>query len=127
MAQFAKEAALVLEKIGLTTVIIPFALTFIIMYSVLQRTKVLGKTEEGKAKKKLNAVIALSVSFLVVAYADTVAVMGRITQYGVVLLIAGVLAVILFAFSGFPKMGENKLFKIIGALVFIVFVFYVLG
>lgn len=127
MAQIVKEVALALEKIGLTTVIIPFALTFVILFAVLQKTKVLGKTEKGEAKKKINAIISLVISLFVLAYADTVAVMNRITQYGVVLLVLGILVVIVFAFSGFPKMGETKIMKVLGALVFIVFVFYALG
>ena len=127
MAQFAKEVALMLEKIGLTTIIIPFALTFVIMYSVLQKTKILGRTEKDEPKKNLNMVVAVIISFLVVAYADTVAVVSRIAQYGVVLLIIAVLAVIMFGFTGFPKIGKNKIMTTLGLLAFIVFVFYVLG
>jgi len=127
MAQFAKEVAEALENIGLTKIILPFALTFVILFAVLQKTMIFGKDKENKPKRKLNAALALIVSFLVVAYADTVAVVSKIAQYGVVLLVAGLVAVIIFAFTGFPKMGQHKLFKIIGALVFIVFLFYVLG
>ncbi len=127
MEQFAKEAALVLEKIGLTTVLIPFMLTFVLLYAVLQKTKVLGKERDGKPRAKLNAVIAVAASLFVIAYADTVAVINRIAQYGVVLLIAGFVALVIFTFTGFPKMGSTKLMKIVGSFVFILFVFYVLG
>ncbi len=124
---FAKDIGLFLEKIGLTTIIIPFLLTFVIIFAVLQKTKILGKHPDGKPKTKLNAVIAVILGFIVIAYADTVAVINRIAQYGVVLLIAGVVAVIIFAFTGFPKIGKTKIMKIIGELIFILFVFYVLG
>lgn len=127
MTEFVQEIAFALEKIGLTTIILPFALTFVIMFSVLQKTKILGQTEDKKAKKRLNLIVSLAISFIVIAYADSVAVINRIAQYGVVLLIIGLLCVIVFTFSGFHKIGEHKLMKGLGLLVFIVFVFYVLG
>ncbi len=127
MAGFAKEVASVLENIGLTTVIIPFALTFIIMFSVLQRTKVLGRREGNKPKTKLNAVFSCVIGFIVIAYADTVQVFNRVTQYGVVLLIAGLIIAMVMAFSGFPGLKKLKIFRALGLIAFCVFAFYALG
>ncbi len=50
-----------LERWGLTDVMIPFLLIFVIVYAVLQKTKILG---EGK--KNLNVVVALILGALVV-------------------------------------------------------------
>ena len=122
-----KEVITFLEKIGLTTVIIPFALVFVILFSVLQKTKILGKELNGDPKTKINAVVALVFGLLVVAYADTVNVVNRIAQYGTVLIIVGFIVVIVFSFSGFPKMAKTKLWRTIGFFIFGLFVLYVLG
>ena len=122
-----KEVITFLEKIGLTTVIIPFALVFVILFSVLQKTKILGKELNGDPKTKINAVVALVFGLLVVAYADTVNVVNRIAQYGTVLIIVGFIVVIVFSFSGFPKMAKTKLWRTIGFFIFGIFVLYVLG
>ncbi|MBI2541475.1 hypothetical protein HYV80_02090 [Candidatus Woesearchaeota archaeon] len=50
-----------LERWGLTDVMLPFLLIFVILYAILQKTKILG---EGK--KNLNVIIAVVVGLLVV-------------------------------------------------------------
>ncbi|MBI2656230.1 hypothetical protein HYX03_00645 [Candidatus Woesearchaeota archaeon] len=50
-----------LENWGLTDVMLPFLLIFVIIYAVLQKTRILGET-----KKNLNVVVALVVGLLVV-------------------------------------------------------------
>ena len=55
-----------LNDLGLSDVLLPFLLIFTIMFAVLQKTKVLGKDEEGKPHKNYNVIIALIISLLVV-------------------------------------------------------------
>ncbi len=50
-----------LEGWGLTDVLLPFLLIFVIVYGILQKTKILGES-----KKNLNVIIALVVGLLVV-------------------------------------------------------------
>ena len=50
-----------LESWGLTDVMLPFLLIFVIVYAILQKTKILGET-----KKNLNVVIAVVIGLLVV-------------------------------------------------------------
>ena len=50
-----------LENWGLTDVMLPFLLIFVIVYAILQKTKILG---EGR--KNLNVIIAVVVGLLVV-------------------------------------------------------------
>lgn len=50
-----------LDRWGLTDVMLPFLLIFVIVYAVLQKTNILGQ-----GKKNLNAVIAIVVALLVV-------------------------------------------------------------
>ena len=51
----------ILENWGLTDVLLPFMLIFVIIYAIFQKTKILG---EGK--KNLNTVVSLVVALLVV-------------------------------------------------------------
>ena len=51
----------ILESWGLTDVLLPFLLIFVIIFAVLQKTKILG---EGK--KRFNAIFSLAVALLVV-------------------------------------------------------------
>ncbi|MBI2654122.1 hypothetical protein HYX02_04900 [Candidatus Woesearchaeota archaeon] len=51
----------VLESWGLTDVMLPFLLIFVIVYAILTKTKILGED-----KKNLNAVVAIVVALLVV-------------------------------------------------------------
>lgn len=51
----------VLERWGLIDVMLPFLLIFVIVYAILQKTKILGD-----GKKNLNAVVAIVVGLLVV-------------------------------------------------------------
>ena len=60
-----------LEGIGLLEVLVPFLLVFTIIYAVLQKTKILGKTEDGKPKKNFNVVIALVMALAVVVTSAT--------------------------------------------------------
>jgi hypothetical protein len=48
-----------LNDIGLLDIILPFILIFTVIFAVLQRTKVLGKDENGEPYKNFNVVIAL--------------------------------------------------------------------
>ena len=55
-----------LNGMGILQVLIPFILVFTIVYAVLQKTKILGKDENGKPRKNFNVVIALVMALAVV-------------------------------------------------------------
>jgi glucan phosphoethanolaminetransferase (alkaline phosphatase superfamily) len=56
-----------LEDLGFFDIILPFLLTFVIVYAVLEKTKILGKTEKDKPKTNVNAMLAFVVALFVVA------------------------------------------------------------
>ncbi len=55
-----------LENMGILDVIMPFILIFTVIFAVLQRTKILGKDEEGKPRKNFNVIISLVMALAVV-------------------------------------------------------------
>ncbi|MCK4670714.1 MAG: hypothetical protein KAT43_05935 [Nanoarchaeota archaeon] len=54
-----------LVRLGLLDVVLPFLLTFVLVYALLEKTKVLGE-EDGQPKKRLNIIVALIAGLLFV-------------------------------------------------------------
>ncbi len=69
----------ILQKAGIYDVILPFILIFAILFAILERTKVLGTTDNDKKlpRKSLNTLVAFVISFLVVASAEIVRVINE--------------------------------------------------
>lgn len=88
MASAFGNALVFLGKLGLYDVILPFLLTFTIVYAIMDKTKVLGLDDfEGKKypKKNLNALVAFCVGFLVVASSNLVSLINTTLAQIVVL------------------------------------------
>ena len=82
-----------LQKIGIYDVVLPFLLTFTIVFAILEKTKILGtETIENKAytRKNLNAMIAFVMGFLVVASSQIVAAITQVSSQIIVLLLLSV-------------------------------------
>ena len=83
-----------MAEIGVYDVILPFLLVFTIIFAILEKTKVLGvgKLKDGKevTKKNLNSMVALVVSFLVIASTQLVAIISEVMANVVLLLILGI-------------------------------------
>lgn len=56
-------AIMQLYQIGILDVLLPFVLIFTLIFAVLQRTKVLGKDDEGHPMKNFNVIIGIVVAF----------------------------------------------------------------
>ena len=93
-----------LEGWGLTDVLLPFLLIFVIVYAVLQKTKILGE-----AKKNLNVVVAVIVGLLVViphvtgrfpANADPVVIINDALPQISIVLVAVIFLMILIGVFG---------------------------
>jgi len=85
-----------LVKLGVYDIILPFLLVFVLVYALLEKTKVLG-TDSGKdssgekreyTKKSLNAMVAFVIGFFVVASTQLVAVINKsVSQIFLLLLL----------------------------------------
>ena len=123
-----------LDDVGVLDVIMPFILVFTIIYAVLQKTKILGKTEDGQPRKNFNVIIAL-----VMALATVIPhVTGKTSYYGIgivdvvdiintalpnVALVAVIIIMILITIGVFGKEfdigeGYGGIFVILAILVF---------
>lgn len=85
-------------ELGIYDVILPFLLVFTIVFAILEKTKVFGTDEiDGKKypKKNLNAMAAFCMSFFVVASAQLVEAISKISANMVVLLMLSIFFMIL--------------------------------
>lgn len=80
--------------LGIYDVILPFLLVFSIVFAILDKTRVLGYETVDKIqypKKSINAIVAFSIAFFVVASAYLVEVIMKVSSQIVILLLAIVL------------------------------------
>ncbi len=93
-----------LENWGLTDVLLPFLLIFVIVFAILQKTKILGD-----GKKNLNVVVAVVMGLLVViphvtgrfpANADPVVIINEALPQISIVLVAVILLLILIGVFG---------------------------
>src|SRR4030043_2440594 len=77
--------------IGIYDVILPFLLIFTLVYAIFDKTKVFGTdTIDGMKypKKNLNAIAAFAIAFFVIASAQLVEFISKVSSHVVVLLLA---------------------------------------
>ena len=93
-----------LDTWGLTDVLLPFLLIFVVIYAILQKTRILGD-----GKKNLNVIIALVVGLLVVVphvtgrysgYADPVQILNDSLPQVSVVIVAVIFLLILIGVFG---------------------------
>ena len=61
-----------LNDFGFFDVVLPFLLVFTIVFGILEKTKIFGVEKGDKPKKNLNAMVAFSIAFFVVAASQIV-------------------------------------------------------
>lgn len=96
-----------LQKIGIYDVVLPFLLTFTIVFAILEKSKILGTEHIGKetyTKKNLNAMVAFVIGFLVIASSRLVEAITTVSANIIILLLLGVFFLMLV--GTFFKEGE---------------------
>jgi len=115
----------IMESWGLTDVLLPFLLLFVIMFAVLQKTRILGENQ-----RRFNAVISLIISLLVVIphvldiypkNADVVEIMNTAIPQVSIIVVAIVMLLVLVGILGGEKnwMG-GSLSGVIAVIAFII-------
>ncbi len=119
----AKEVFVLLNEIGLLDVILPFILVYSVVWSVLQRTKVLGEHSQ-----QYNSVVAFVLGFFVVAALQIVDILQSIVQWSALAVIAIVFVAVFGKFFGGMKDPSKENYpKYIGLLVMGLIALYALG
>ncbi|MEK6904428.1 MAG: hypothetical protein AABW87_02425 [Nanoarchaeota archaeon] len=103
MAESALGSAIeFLRGFGFFDVVLPFLLVFTIVFGILEKTKILGVEGKDKLpKKNLNAMVAFSIAFFVVAASNIVeAIQVSLPAITMVLIIIIALMLLLGSFAG---------------------------
>ncbi len=56
-----------MDNLGFINVFIPFIFVFVVIFGILEKTKVLGIESNGKSKKNINSMVAFVISFLFIS------------------------------------------------------------
>jgi len=111
MASVFANAIEFLNSIGLYDIVLPFLLTFTIVFAIFEKTKILGVDKINKVeytKKNLNSLVAFCVAFFVIASSQIVQILNTALAQVVILLIVVVFYMILIGV--FFENGENVFF-----------------
>lgn len=103
------------DTIGLFDVVLPFLLVFTLVFGVLEKSKIFGteKGADGKteySRKNLNAMVAFTTSFFVVASAQLVAIINVLVSRVALILVILIMFMILVA--SMHEQQENKGFSL---------------
>lgn len=100
-------------RIGVFDVVLPFVITFTLVYAVLDRTRILGTETIGKEthpKRNLNAMAAFAIGFLVIASSRLVEAVSSISGNVVLLLLLGIFFLMLIgSFYAEGSIGKDGL------------------
>jgi hypothetical protein len=100
------------QRIGIYDVVLPFLLTFTIIFAIFEKSKILGteKVEDTVyTKKNLNAMASFVIAFLVIASSRLVETITRVSSNIVILVLLGVFYLLLVGTFWTPskETGEN--------------------
>jgi uncharacterized membrane protein YgcG len=84
-----------LEKIGLVDVLLPFVLVFVIVFGVLERTKVLGK-----GKTNANKIVSVAMAFMVVAVINYTNIINDIARIFGLLVVMALSFILIYGLFG---------------------------
>ncbi len=99
------------NRIGLYDVVLPFLLVFTLVFAILEKTRVLGTEEiDGTTypRRNLNSMMAFVIAFFVIASAELVEIITKVSSWVVLLLLASVL--FLMMVGSFLKPSEEGIF-----------------
>ncbi len=96
------------QDLGIYDVVLPFLLTFTIVFAVLERSRVLGTEKDAKGnevtRKSINAMAAFVIGFLVVGSSKLVGTLIHVSSNIIILVLLGVF--LLMTLGVFYKEGE---------------------
>lgn len=99
------------DKLGIYEVVLPFLLTFTIVFAILEKTRIFGveKRSDDKefSRKNVNSLVAFCMAFFVVASAQLVEIITTVSSQVVILLLLSVFFLMLV--GSFHKSGEFSL------------------
>ncbi len=111
-----------LDKVGIYDVVLPFLLTFTLVFALLEKTKILGVQADSYSedkteypKRNLNSMVAFVIAFFVVASSQLVALINKTVSSVFILLLLAVMFMLVIG-----TFGRDEEFAFNNKTVFIV-------
>jgi len=76
-----------LKRFGFFDVVLPFLLIFTLVFAILEKTKVLGVTKDGKPKANINSMISFVIALFFIAIPQVVVAVQESLPYVGILLV----------------------------------------
>jgi len=111
------ETPWILSNPLVTEIILPFLLVFVLIFAILDRTKILGDD-----KRQINAIISLAIALIFITFSKAVGIVTGLMPFLAVLAVIILIFFILYGFfaSGKEGLEINKGIKIAGGVVVLV-------
>ncbi len=127
MVSLARESLTFLQDLGFMNIILPFIFIFVILFGILEKTRVLG-IEKGKTKKNMNAMVAFVIAFVFITSVSRVDVLTTYLQIlGMGLVAIMTLFYVLGSFQEKVVFTKLNFVNILGFLFVIIAFFYTMG
>jgi hypothetical protein len=104
----------IFSSVLFTQYILPFLLVFVLVFAILDKTKILG---EGK--RQINAIVSLVIALVFVSFASAVGIVVKLMPFLAVVLVIVLVFYLMMGFIWNEKEGFNppKFVKIAGAII----------
>jgi len=97
---------------------LPFLLVFLIVFALLEKTKVLGSD-----KKQINALVAFAIGLIFVAFVFPVTVVNNLVLFLTVAMVTVFVGLLLWGFiTGGEAKVDDKVVKVIFGIIIVIFV-----
>ncbi|MBI4017039.1 MAG: hypothetical protein HY363_05095 [Candidatus Aenigmarchaeota archaeon] len=107
--------------IGLVDVILPFMLVFAVVFGVVEQSKIFGQ------RRNVNIAVAVISGLLVIASADLLGAINRMSAFLSIVLLTGLLVMMLFGLVGVQSLEKSKPLMYVLFAIFLFGTLYVLG
>jgi len=82
MAAYISDFIYYLQGVGVYDYVLPFLLVFTIIFAILEKTKLFGTEQDGRAKTNINTILALVIGLIVgLVTASVVLALVAIAEY----------------------------------------------
>ena len=117
-----------LQDVGLYDFILPFLLVFTIVFAILEKTYIFGKTTNGESKRNINAIVALILGLVIINQFEIIQSLNNFLPKISFFIIVSLMILILFGlFGANVEKGLGGVLLLLAAIVSLVATYWALG
>src|SRR3989338_6584950 len=117
-----------LQDIGLYDFLLPFLLIFTIVFAILEKTYIFGKTSDGESKRNINAIVALILGLVIINQFEIIQSLNNFLPKISFFIIVSLMILILFGlFGANVEKGLGGVLLLLAAIASLVATYWALG